>query len=114
MIHDSIIFFPRFCMHLGTSLSLILPKPIEKTKEIFEIKQYQDITPNQILKKSSIENLDDFLKTIEKIIKKKRRLAYAFKQKSNIGKQNSKTVVINSLGNLSKEKLPTLTTGINI
>ena len=49
------------------------------------------------------------MKTTEKIIKKKRWLANAFKQKLNMGKQNSKIVIINTLGNLGKKKLPTLT-----
>ena len=94
-------------MHLGTSLSPIPPKPIEETKEISEAKRQQDITPNRILKRGSIENLNSFLKTTEKIVKKKRRLANAFKQKLNIGKQNSKTVVINTPGNSGKEEFPT-------
>ena len=61
------------------------------------------------MKRDSVENLDGFLKTTEKIIKKKRRLANAFKQKLNMDKQNYKTVVINTLGNLSKKELPTST-----
>ena len=59
------------------------------------------------MKRGSIENLDGFLKTTEKIVKKRRWLANAFKQKSNIEKQNSKTVIINTLGNSGKEELPT-------
>ena len=59
------------------------------------------------MKKGSIENLDSFLKTIKKIVKKKKWLANIFKQKLNLGKQNSKTIVINTFGNLSKEELPT-------
>ena len=46
-----------------------------------------------------------FLKEIKKIIKKKRQLANTFKQKLNMSKQNSKTVVINALGNLGKKEL---------
>ena len=61
------------------------------------------------MKRGSIENLDGFLKTVEKILKKKKRLANTFKQKSNISKENSKTVVINTFGNLSKKELPTST-----
>ena len=55
-----------------------------------------------------MENLDSFLKTTKKIIKKKRQLANAFKQKLNIDKQNFKTVVINTLGDSSKRELATL------
>ena len=106
MIHDSIAFFLEFYMYLKTSLSSILPKLIEKTKKIFEAKQKQDITPNRILKRGLIENLNGFLKTTKKFIKKKRRLVNAFKQKLNIDKQNSKTVVINNIGNLDKKELP--------
>lgn len=53
-----------------------------------------------------MENQDNFLKTIEKILKKKKRLANFFKRKLNIGKQNFKTVVINMLNKLDKEELP--------
>ena len=109
MIYDSITFFSRFCMYLRTSLSFIPPKPIEETKEISEAKQQQDIISNRILKRGSIENLNSFLKTTEKIVRKKRRLAIAFKQKSNIGKQNSKIVIFNTFGNSGKEELPTST-----
>ena len=70
-MHNSNIFFFRFYMHLETSLSFIPLKLIKKTKKIFEAKQQQDITPNHILKKGSIENLDSFLKTTEKIVKKR-------------------------------------------
>ena len=106
MIYDSITFSSGFCTHLGTSLSPIPPKPIEETKEISEAKEQPDITPNRILKRGSIENLDGFLKTTEKIVRKKRRLAIAFKQKSNMGKQNFKTAIINTLGNSGKKELP--------
>ena len=43
------------------------------------------------------------------IKKKRRQLANAFKQKLNMEKQNSKTVVINTFGNSDKEKLLTST-----
>ena len=108
IINDSIIFSLGFCIHLEISLSFIPSKPIEKTKKIFKAKQQQDIILNRILKRGSIKNLDGFLKTTEKIVKKKRQLANVFKQKLNIGKQNSKTVVINTLGNSSKEELAIL------
>ena len=86
MIHNFITFSFRFCTYLGTSLSSIPFKLIEKTKEISKAKQQQDDASNRTLKRISIENLDGFLKTIEKILRKKRRLAIAFKQKSNMGK----------------------------
>ena len=86
MIPNSITFSPRFCMHLRISFSSIPLKPIEETKKISETKQQQDIIPNRTLKKGFIENLDGFLKITEKIVRKKKRLAIAFKQKSNMGK----------------------------
>ena len=108
MMYDSITFSLRFCMHLRTSLSFILFKPLKKTKKIFEAKQQEDITSNHILRGGSIENLDGFLKTKEKIVKKKRRSANPFQQKLNIDKQNYKIVVSNNFGNLGKKELPTL------
>ena len=106
MIHDFIIFSPGFCTHLGAPLSPISPKPIEETRTISEAKQQQNITPNRIFQRGSVENLDNFLKTIEKISKKKRRLANAFKRKLSMGKQKPKTVVISSLDNSHKEDSP--------
>ena len=44
---------------------------------------------------------------MKKIIKKKKQLANAFKQKSKMDKQNSKTVVINIFSNLGKKELLT-------
>ena len=60
------------------------------------------------MKRGLIENLDGFLKLTKKIVKKKRRLANAFKQKFNIDKQNYKTVVIKTFDNLNKKELLTL------
>ena len=109
IIRDSITFFPKFCPHLRTFLFSIPSKLIEETKKISEAKQQQDITPNRILKINFIENLDGFLKTTKKTVKKRRRLANVFKQKLNMGKQKFKTIVINNISNLGKEELPTLT-----
>ena len=61
------------------------------------------------MKKVSIENLDDFLRTAENILKNKRRLANISKWKLSISKQNSRTIIINTLNNSSKEKLQILT-----
>ena len=71
IIYNFITLSSRFCMHFETFLSFIPFKPIKKTKKIFKAKQQQDIIPNRILKRGLIENLDDFLKIIEKISKKK-------------------------------------------
>ena len=106
IINNSITFFLRFYIHLETSLSLILSKSIEEIKKIFKAKQQEDIISNRILKKSFVKNLDSFLKTIKKIVKKKNQLANAFKQKSNIGKENFLIVIINIFSNLGKEELP--------
>ena len=59
--------------------------------------------PNRILKRGSNENLYGFLKTIEKIVKKKKQLADIFKQKSNMDKKSFKIVIINTLGNSGKK-----------
>ena len=68
MIYDSITFSSRFSMYLKTFLSHISLQPIKETKKIFKAKQQQDIFLNCILKKDSIENVDDFLKTTKKIL----------------------------------------------
>ena len=109
IIYDFNIFFSEFYIYLGISLSFIPLKPIKKTKKMFKVKQQQDITLNRNLKKGSIQNLDGFLKTTKKILKKKKQLAYDFKQKLNIDKQNFKTIVIKILSNSGRKKLPTST-----
>ena len=109
IIYDFITFSPGFCIYLKTFLSSKFSKPIEETKKIFEAKQQQDITSNRILKSGLIENLDGCLKTTKKIVKKKRRLANAFKEKPNMEKQNSKIILINTFGNLGKKELSTST-----
>ncbi len=76
IINDSITFSPEYSPHLGTPLFPISFKLIEVTKTIPEAIE-EDIVPNRILKRGSAENLDNFLKTTEKISKKKRRLANA-------------------------------------
>ena len=79
IIYNLIIFFPRFYMHLKTPLSFISLKPIKETKKISKAKQQQNIISNCILKRGLIKNLDNFLKIIEKILKKKIQLANVFK-----------------------------------
>ena len=41
-----------------------------KKIEIILITTYEDLLPNQILKKGLTEKIDDFLKTLEKMLKK--------------------------------------------
>ncbi len=76
IINDSITFSPGYSPHLGAPLFPIPFKLMEVTKTIPEAIK-EDIVPNRILKRGSAENLDNFLKTTEKISKKKRRLANA-------------------------------------
>lgn len=71
VMSDFIRFFLRFYIHFRVFFSFISFKLIEATKKIFKIKQIQIIIWNLALKKLSIENLDDFLKTTNKFFKKK-------------------------------------------
>ena len=89
MIYNFITFFLGFYTYLVTFLSPILSKLIKEIKKISKAKRQQDITLNRILKKDSIEKLDGFLKTTKKIVKKKERLANAFKQKSKQNRCNA-------------------------
>lgn len=45
---------------------------------------YLDIFFNQILKRDSIDKIDNFLKTPKKILKKKRQLINVFEQRRSI------------------------------
>lgn len=59
----------------------------------------QDIFLNRILKRSSIKNLDDFLRTLQKILNKIRRLINVSKRKQSMNKQKLKIVVISFFDN---------------
>ena len=104
MINDFIIFSLGYYTHLGAPLFPIPPKP-EGTEIIPKARQ-QDIFLNRILKRGLDENLDDFMKTPQKISNKKRRLISASKQKHNMDKQKPKTIIISSFDNSGIEGLP--------
>lgn len=70
IINDSIFFFSKYCSYPRMSSILVSTMPKAETKIIF-ITTQQDVLSNQILKKSSAKKIDDFLKTLEKILKKK-------------------------------------------
>ncbi len=70
MLNDCISFFPEYCSHSGAPLVPIPTMPTAET-EMISIASQQDVLLNQILKRSSVEKIDDFLKIPEKISKKK-------------------------------------------
>lgn len=109
MTYNSITPFSRFYIYFETLLFFISFKLIKESNKIFQAKQQLDITLNRILKRGSSKNLDGFLKTTKKILKKKSWLANTFKQKSSIDEQNFKIVIIDTFDNLSKKNLPILT-----
>lgn len=76
--------------------------------EITFIATQQDISLNQIPKKSSTEKIDNFLKIPEKILKKNTWLINISKQKLSINKIKSKIVVISILNYSGKEELSIL------
>lgn len=65
----------------------------------------QDDLPKEILKKSLAKKIDGFLKTLKKMLKKKKLLFNAFKQKLSMDKLKSRTIVISILNLFEKEKL---------
>lgn len=67
----------------------------------------KNILSNQILKKSSAEKIDKFLKKPEKTLKK-RQLTKISKRKTSIAKSNHKIIVISTLVNFGKQGLPIL------
>lgn len=103
MINNFITFFLRYYIYFDILLSLTFPK-LKETKIIPEAK-YKNIVQNQILKRRSNKNLDNFLRTTQKLSDKKQRLINASKQKLNMSKQKPKIFVINFLDNLDKENL---------
>lgn len=55
-----------------------------------------------------IKKINNFLKTIKKILKKKKWFINTSKQKKCINKLDLKMVIINTLDNFKKENLPIL------
>ena len=80
IINDCISFSPEYYSYPGAPLVPILTMPIAET-EIISMATQQDILPNQILKKSLIEKIDDFLKIPEKISDKQKWLINVSKRK---------------------------------
>lgn len=109
MINNSISFSSRYYLHLVTPLILIFITSTIETKMIFMATQ-QDFLPNQILKRDSAQKIDDFLETIEKILKKRRRLIHASKRKQSI----LKTVIMNILHKAGKDGLSIATLKIEV
>lgn len=70
----------------------------------------QDFLPNQFLKKDLAEKIDNFLKTPEKMLKKKRRFINISKRKQSI----SKMVIISTSHKSGKNGLSILTLKIEI
>lgn len=105
MINDSIIFLPEYCKYLEMPSFPIFTILIVNTEIIF-IATQKDVLSKQILKKGLMEKIDKSLKILEELLKKKRRLINASKQKINMAKSNHKTVFISILDNSGKENLP--------
>ncbi len=80
MINNCISLSFGYCSQPRVPLVLVPTMPTAET-EIISMATQQDILPNQILIRGSAENIDDFLKILEKISKKKRRLINASKRK---------------------------------
>lgn len=95
MINNFIIFFLKYYSYFRIPLLPILSKS-EKTKTRVQARQ-SDIILNHILKKVSNENLDGFLKTIQKTLSKNKWLINASKQKQSLNKQKPETIIIHSL-----------------
>lgn len=91
-------------MYSGSFLCFISLK-LEVIKTLPKNKQ-EDIASKRILKKKINEKLDNFLSTIQKLSKKKKRFINASKQKLSKNTQKPKTVGISSVLNLEKEGLP--------
>lgn len=71
IINNSITFLSKYCTHLEALLISVFIIPTKKTK-IISIITYQNTFLNQSLKKSLVVKIDDFLKILEKKIKKKK------------------------------------------
>lgn len=64
------MFFLGYYRYLVIPSFLVFIMPIKKTKIIL-LATHQNVFPNQILKKSSAKKIDNFLKILEKTLKKK-------------------------------------------
>lgn len=73
MINNFISFSLRYYLYLKKPIILVLTMLIKKTEKIFIVIE-QDVLSYQILKKSLIEKIDNFLKISKKISKNKNNL----------------------------------------
>ncbi len=79
IINDCILFSLKYYSHPRASLIPVSTILIAETEIIYMATQ-QNVLPNRILKRGSAEKIDDFLKILKKI-SKKRWLINASKQK---------------------------------
>lgn len=71
ILNNFIKFFSKYYTYLEVLLFSIFTMLIKKT-EIILIVINQDIFFNQIFKKDLIKKIDNFLKTLEKVLKKRK------------------------------------------
>lgn len=102
MINNFITFSLRYYTYPGAFLFLVLTMLIKKT-EIILIAIYQDVFLNQIPKKVLIEKIDNFLKILEKISKRKKWLINVSKQKLIMDKSKFKKVFTRTLNYFEKK-----------
>lgn len=107
IINNFITFFLGYYIQSGAISFSLFTIPTKNTELIF-ITTHQDIFLNQILKKSSIVKIDNFLKITKKISKKKKQLINAFKFKANIDKSKPKRVIFIILDYFKEERLQIL------
>ena len=97
-----LVFWPGYYTNIRVSPFITLDQAISTTK-IIPIKTTQDIIPNKIIKKSSQESVNNFLKIFDKIFKLQKRQINKTKQKLIKGKQSSRMTIISSLDNSNKK-----------
>ncbi len=111
MINNSLTFWPSHCRHIWATSLIILSSPSLHI-EIAVVRIEKAIIHQKMIKKSSKEDMTDFLQMPNKLFSKKRRPINKSKQKANIGKISSRKATINSLDSFDKKELLVLLAAI--
>ena len=101
--NDFLAFWLSHCTHIGATSPLSPPSLLTETVAV-RIKI--DIIPRKMIKKSSKEDMTDFLQTPNKLSSKKKRQINKSKQKASIGETSSRKAIISSLDSSDKKRLP--------
>lgn len=105
MTIDFLVFWLGHYIYIEAISPTILSQPRLPT-EIAAVKVEKVVTPRKIIKKSSKEDIINFLQMPNKLSSKKRKKIHQSKRKVNSRETSSKKAIFSSLDSLEKKELP--------